>query len=59
MLRLVGIFGSPRLDGNSDILLNSAIKGAESNGANVEKIIVRDLQIAPCNSCGGCWEKGD
>ncbi|MDO8142103.1 MAG: flavodoxin family protein [Candidatus Brocadiales bacterium] len=59
MLRLVGIFGSPRRDGNSDILLNSAIKGAESNGAAVEKIIIRDLQIAPCNSCGGCWEKGD
>ena len=58
MLRLVGIFGSPRRDGNSDILLNSAIKGAESNGAVVEKIIIRDLQIAPCNSCGGCWEKG-
>ena len=50
---------SPRQDGNSDILLNSAIKGAESNGAVVEKIIIRDLQIAPCNSCGGCWEKGD
>ena len=59
MLRLVGIFGSPRRDGNSDILLNSAIKGAESNGASVEKIIIRDLQIAPCNSCGGWWEKGD
>lgn len=59
MLRLVGIFGSPRRDGNSDILLNSAIKGAESSGAGVEKIIIRDLKIAPCNSCGGCWEKGD
>src|SRR3990167_11108466 len=59
MLRVVGIFGSPRRDGNSDILLNSAIKGAESNGAVVEKIVIRDFQIAPCNSCGGCWEKGD
>src|SRR4030065_83267 len=58
MLRLVGIFGSPRRDGNSDILLNSAIKGAESNGAVVEKIVIRDFQIAPCNSCGGCGEKG-
>ena len=57
MLRVVGIFGSPRRDGNSDILLNSAIKGAESNGAVVEKIVIRDFQIAPCNSCGGCGEK--
>ena len=59
MKKIIAILGSPREEGNSDILLNSAIKGAESNGANVEKIIIRDLQIAPCNSCGGCWEKGD
>ena len=58
MLRLIGIFGSPRQEGNSDILLKSAIKGAELSGADVEKIIIRDLQIAPCNSCGGCWGKG-
>jgi multimeric flavodoxin WrbA len=58
MLKIIGIFGSPRRDGNSDILLNSALKGAESNGAVVEKIVIRDFQIAPCNSCGGCWEKG-
>ena len=59
MKKIIAILGSPREEGNSDILLNSAIKGAESNGAVVEKIIIRDLQIAPCNSCGGCWEKGD
>lgn len=59
MVRVVGIFGSPRRDGNSDILLNRALEGAESGGAVVEKIIIRDLKIAPCNSCGGCWEKGD
>ena len=58
MKKIIAILGSPRKEGNSDILLNSAIKGAKSNGASVEKIIVRDLQIAPCNSCGGCWEKG-
>lgn len=59
MVRVVGIFGSPRRDGNSDILLNRALEGAESGGAAVERIIIRDLKIAPCNSCGGCWEKGD
>ncbi len=58
MGKVIGIFGSPRLDGNSDILLNQAIKGAETSGADVEKIIIRNLQIAPCNSCGGCFEKG-
>jgi multimeric flavodoxin WrbA len=58
MRKAIGIFGSPRQNGNSDILLNSAIRGIETNGVDIERIIVRDLKIAPCNSCGGCWEKG-
>mgnify|MGYP001619938345 FL=1 len=58
MRKVIGIFGSPRQNGNSDILLNSAIRGVETNGGDIERIIVRDLKIAPCNSCGGCWEKG-
>jgi multimeric flavodoxin WrbA len=58
VIKVVGIFGSPRPNGNSDILLDQAIKGAEASNAKVEKIVVRDLQIAPCNSCGGCFEKG-
>lgn len=58
MRKVIGIFGSPRQNGNSDILLNSAIRGVETSGAGIERIIVRDLKIAPCNSCGGCWEKG-
>ncbi len=59
MKKVLGIFGSPRQDGNSDILLHSALKGTESPGTTIEKIYVRDLQIAPCNSCGGCRENGD
>lgn len=58
MKKVIGIFGSPRPNGNSDILLDQAIKGAEASGVDVEKIIIRDLQIAPCNSCNGCFEKG-
>lgn len=59
MKKVVAIFGSPRAGGNSDALLNYAIHGAMASGAEVEKIVIRDLQIAPCNSCGGCFEKGE
>ncbi len=58
MKKAIGIFGSPRKEGNSDTLLNSALRGAEESGVAVERIVIRDLQIAPCNSCGGCWETG-
>lgn len=58
MKKVIGIYGSPRPNGNSDTLLNHAMNGAKATGADIEKIIVRDLQIAPCNSCNGCFEKG-
>ncbi|MDR4506698.1 MAG: flavodoxin family protein [Candidatus Brocadiaceae bacterium] len=58
MKKVIGIFGSPRIDGNSDILLNHALKGAKANGADIEQIFIRELHIAPCNSCGGCYENG-
>ncbi len=58
MKKVIGIFGSPRKEGNSDTLLSRALKGAAEGGADVERIIIRDLKIAPCNSCGGCWGTG-
>lgn len=58
MKKILGIYGSPRRDGNSDILLGKALQGAEANGSVVEKIVIRDLPIAPCNSCGGCYKNG-
>lgn len=58
MKKVIGIFGSPRQGGNSEILLNSALKGVEALNISTERIYIRDLRIAPCNSCGGCRESG-
>lgn len=59
MKKVIAIFGSPRKEGNSDILLNEFIRGITKSDIKIESVVVRDLQIAPCNSCDGCWEKGD
>jgi len=56
--KVISIFGSPRHDGNSDTILHNVIKGVEAGGVDIERIFVRNLKVAPCNSCGGCWEKG-
>jgi multimeric flavodoxin WrbA len=53
-LKVLGIMGSPRKDGNTDILLDEALKGAESTGAKVEKISVLNLDIKPCSEDYGC-----
>jgi multimeric flavodoxin WrbA len=51
--------GSPRIKGNTDLLLDEALKGARSRGAEVEKIIVDKLNIAPCREYYGCLKDGN
>jgi len=38
-MRVLGIMGSPRIKGNTDLLLDEALKGTKGLGAEVEKII--------------------
>jgi len=58
-LKVLGIMGSPRIKGNSDLLLDEALKGAQSQGAEAEKIIVDKLKIAPCREYYGCRKDGN
>jgi multimeric flavodoxin WrbA len=57
-VKVLGISTSPRLKGNSDLLLRQALAGAESAGAETEYIRLRDLNIAPCIECNSCYKKG-
>lgn len=57
-MKVLGIMGSPRIKGNTDQLLDEALKGAESKGAIVEKIIVDKLQISPCKEYYACLRDG-
>ena len=57
-MNVLGIMGSPRLKGNSDLLLDEALRGAQGKGAEVEKIIVDKLKIAPCREYYGCLKDG-
>jgi multimeric flavodoxin WrbA len=58
MLKVLGIFGSPRKGGNTDLLLEEALKGAGSTGAEVERLYLRDFSILPCKECHGCDATG-
>jgi len=51
--------GSPRLEGNSDLLLDEALRGARSQRATVEKLVVDKLNITPCQECHGCLKDGN
>lgn len=58
MARVLGIAGSPRKGGNSDLLLDSFLGGAASGGHEVEKIYAVDLSIAPCDEGNSCCKMG-
>jgi multimeric flavodoxin WrbA len=58
-MRVLGIAGSPRRDGNTALLLAEVMKGAESRGAEVKTIVLNDLDITPCQHCDACFEVGE
>ncbi len=57
-LRVLGISGSPRRDGNTDLLLQQVIAGASSQGAEIKTVILSQLDISPCRHCDGCLKTG-
>jgi len=58
-VKILGIMGSPRIKGNTDLLLDEALKGAQSQEAETEKIILDKLKIAPCREYYGCLKDGN
>ena len=58
-MKVLGLFGSPRRGGNTEILLEEALKGAEGEGAEIERLFLSDLKITPCIECHGCDETGN
>jgi multimeric flavodoxin WrbA len=57
-MKVLGIMGSPRVGGNSDILLDEALAGAKAAGAEVEKIILDRKNISGCKDCKKCNKMG-
>lgn len=55
---ILGINGSPRIGGNTDILLDKALDGARGKGADIEKIILNKIKISPCQECENTRDDG-
>ena len=49
---------SPRKGGNSDILCDQFMKGAEEAGHHTEKVFLKDKKINYCTGCGTCFNTG-
>ena len=57
-MKVVAINGSPRANHNTAGLLDSAIEGAESQGAEVERFDLYKLDFKGCRGCFACKRKG-
>jgi multimeric flavodoxin WrbA len=58
-MKALGISTSPRIKGNSDLLLRRALAGAASVGAEAEYVHLSDYRIGPCIECNACYATGE
>lgn len=58
-LKAIAFLGSPRKDGNTDLLLQSAVRGMGEQGIKVSVFNLNRMNIIPCQDCGGCEKTGE
>ncbi len=54
-MNVIAFMGSPRKEGNTDLLLREAIRGT---GMDVRVFDLNGMDIRPCQDCGGCESTG-
>ena len=59
MMKVIAFLGSPRKDGNTDLLLKETVKGIKSFRLEVTIFNLNEMNIKPCQDCGGCDETGE
>jgi multimeric flavodoxin WrbA len=58
-MRVLGISGSPRRGGNTDILINTTLDVLAGEGIETEFLSLADRPVKPCVACGGCFKKDE
>jgi multimeric flavodoxin WrbA len=56
-MKIIGINGSPRKGWNTHLLVEEALKGAASKGAETELVNLYDMRFRGCISCFECKRK--
>jgi multimeric flavodoxin WrbA len=52
--KILGICGSPRIKGNSDVLMKHILKGVRKEDVPAEDVHLRDYNYQPCIGCEKC-----
>ena len=56
-MKVIGIVGSPRKNGNTELLTTHALKAIAEEGLDTELITLAGLTINPCNACMICQKE--
>lgn len=59
MMETLILTGSPRKNGNTDILTAAVIERLQNNKVMVQQQRLADMDIHPCLGCGGCEKEGN
>ena len=63
--KVVAIYGSPRIGGNTAILMDYFLKGVventgySKNAVIIDRLLVKEKDISPCRECGNCSKTGE
>jgi multimeric flavodoxin WrbA len=58
-MKMLIVLGSPRKGGNGETLAGKVAEAVEQGGGTVQYIRLNDLNIRPCQGCGGCDKSGN
>jgi multimeric flavodoxin WrbA len=53
-MKVVAIGGSPRLNGNTNYLMDEALNELSKSGIETEKIVLNRYQVNPCQAHSNC-----
>ncbi len=53
-MKIIGLVGSYRKNGNTDTAVKKVLDGAKKQGADVELLYLKDFEIKDCVGCEGC-----
>ena len=58
MSKVLVLMGSPRKNGNTKLLCDEFIRGAQEAGHEVDYVAVQGMKVAGCLGCGACMANG-
>ncbi|MCL0038619.1 NAD(P)H-dependent oxidoreductase, partial [Thermodesulfovibrionales bacterium] len=57
-MKILAFQGSPRIEGNTDILLEETLNSIGKSGHEIQLFRLNLMDIKPCQNCSGCNKTG-